>query len=141
MVTLRNFSPATAKEMFTGCFQLKTMPDLKTKHELSPGLFGVDRWINVFDGCDRLQENHAEFVKAIKELEEYHTKIMSLEKDERGFVVLKEESDFDQYMLKPDIYGYNIRLSPAGGDASEFFAESEYKINIDTLDMQDVKVA
>ena len=54
MVTLRNFHPATADEMFEGCFLLKAMPDLRTKHELTPRLFGVDHWIEVFDGCERL---------------------------------------------------------------------------------------
>ena len=117
------------------------MPDLKTKHELSPRLFGVDRWIEVFDGCERLQENHAEFVKAIKELEEYHSSIISLDKDERGFVILRNGGDFEQYMMKPDTYGYNIRLDPPEGDASEFFARSEHKINIDTLDLAGVKNA
>ena len=117
------------------------MPDLKTKYELTPKLFGVDRWIEVFDGCDRLQENHAEFIKAIRGLEEYHAKIMSLEKDERGFVILRNGGDFEQYMMKPDAYGYNIRLDPPEGDASEFFARSNHKINIDTLDLAGVKNA
>ena len=44
-------------------------------------------------------------------------------------------------MLKPDKYGYNIRIDPPEGYASAFFANDKHKINIDTLDMSGVKNA